>query len=52
MSVDLPFLLAAAPLLAALVFYLAAYALELDTPAVYSFDKDFNRIPGLRRIEP
>ncbi len=31
---------------------LAAYAEELSPPAVLSFDQDFDRVPGISRIEP
>lgn len=32
--------------------YHAALLLEQDSPELYSFDRDFDRIPGLRRLEP
>lgn len=32
--------------------YHAALLLEQALPEVYSFDRDFDRIPGLRRLEP
>lgn len=32
--------------------YTAAAALEDDEPRVLSFDRDFDRVTGLRRIEP
>lgn len=32
--------------------YTAAAALEDDEPQVLSFDRDFDRVTGLRRIEP
>lgn len=32
--------------------YLAAFARELPEPAVYSFDKDFDKLSGIRRLEP
>ncbi len=32
--------------------FLAAQALVADPPEVYSFDHDFDRIPGVRRLEP
>jgi len=32
--------------------YLAAFAMELEEPLVYSFDRDFDRVSGLRRLEP
>ncbi len=32
--------------------YLAAKALQAGDPVVYSFDRDFDRIPGVRRVEP
>lgn len=32
--------------------YTAAAALEDDDPEVLSYDRDFDRIPGLRRGEP
>jgi predicted nucleic acid-binding protein len=32
--------------------FLAAVALRRGPQAVYSFDQDFNRIPGVTRLEP
>jgi predicted nucleic acid-binding protein len=32
--------------------FLAATALRRGPQAIYSFDQDFNRIPGIRRLEP
>lgn len=32
--------------------FLAAKALAAPRPEVYSFDRDFDRIPGVRRLEP
>lgn len=31
---------------------LAATALQSDSPVVYSYDADFDRIPGITRVEP
>ena len=32
--------------------FLEAKALAASRPEVYSFDRDFDRLPGVRRIEP
>jgi predicted nucleic acid-binding protein len=32
--------------------YNAAYALEEEQPVVYSWDKDFDKIDGITRVEP
>lgn len=32
--------------------YQAAVAMESEPPEIISFDHDFDRIPGLRRVEP
>lgn len=32
--------------------YLAAFAEEEKLEGIYSFDRDFNKIPGARRLEP
>ena len=32
--------------------YAAAAAMDLEDPLVYSFDRDFDRLTGVRRLEP